>query len=217
MNRGIPGSLAAAALLLAGCISNDDAGAVAGTDADVALLMMGNSHTSVNNLPGMLEGMVASARAPETVGAVVAPGWMFLDDRYHHAPSLALLRPAAMTKGRPQMSRLYRTLRALAATAAILTIIAITFLTVPPLRAIAQDILRRVGVYAVTDAPTPYEVSRQPLPVEVLARNDAADITEGAEIGVVRYTAGTQQVEVPLKASAAIGDPDLRWRLMRIR
>jgi D-alanyl-D-alanine carboxypeptidase (penicillin-binding protein 5/6) len=52
---------------------------------------------------------------------------------------------------------------------------------------------------------------------EEASLNDAAEISEGAEIGVIRYTAGSQQVEVPLKATAAIGDPDLRWRLMRIR
>lgn len=92
MNRGALASLAAAALLLAGCVGGDDSGSVKGTGADVALLMMGNSHTSYNNLPGMLEAMVASARAPESVDAVEAPGWMFLDERYHHGPSLALLR-----------------------------------------------------------------------------------------------------------------------------
>jgi hypothetical protein len=92
MNRGILPSLVAAALLLAGCLGGDDSGSVKGTDADVALLMMGNSHTSSNNLPGMLEAMVASARAGETVDAVEAPGWMFLDERYHHGPSLALLQ-----------------------------------------------------------------------------------------------------------------------------
>lgn len=91
MNRGTLMMLAAATLLLAGCIGSDEA-QVKGTDADVALLMMGNSHTSSNNLPGMLEAMVASARSGETVDAVVAPGWMFLDERYHHEPSLALLR-----------------------------------------------------------------------------------------------------------------------------
>jgi hypothetical protein len=90
---GVPRSLAAATLLLAACgIVDDSGGAVEGTAADVAILMMGNSHTSYNNLPAMVEMLVADARAPETAGAVEAPGWMFLEDRYSHEPSLDLIR-----------------------------------------------------------------------------------------------------------------------------
>lgn len=81
---------AAAALLLAGCLSGD--GVLQGTDADVALLFMGNSHASVNNLQGMVEALVRPGRPGETVEAVEAPGWMYLEDRYRHEPSLALLR-----------------------------------------------------------------------------------------------------------------------------
>jgi hypothetical protein len=82
--------LVAAAALLAGCTS-DDPGTTEGTDASVALLFMGNSHSSLNNLQGMVEAVVGSALPDETVEAVEAPGWMFLEDRVSHDPSMALL------------------------------------------------------------------------------------------------------------------------------
>ena len=89
---GIRRLLAAAPLLLAACGGVGGSGDSAATSADVAILMMGNSHTSYNNLPGMVEALVADARAPETVAAIEAPGWMFLDERYRDRPSLALMR-----------------------------------------------------------------------------------------------------------------------------
>jgi hypothetical protein len=51
------------------------------TTADVSLLFMGNSHTSFNNLTGMVAAMVRSGRPAKTVASVEAPGWMFLDER----------------------------------------------------------------------------------------------------------------------------------------
>ena len=60
-------------------------------NGEVAILMMGNSHTSANNLPGMVAAMVRAARPGRTVVAVEAPGWMFLEERAAHAPSLELL------------------------------------------------------------------------------------------------------------------------------
>ena len=93
MNKTGIAALMVAATLLAACSDVPDAEPVSsGTDADIAILMMGNSHTSYNNLPGMVELLVADARAPETAGAVEAPGWMFLEDRYSHGPSLDLIR-----------------------------------------------------------------------------------------------------------------------------
>jgi hypothetical protein len=84
------------AVLVAGCGSPlDDAGqgsATYGSDADVPLLFMGNSHSSLNNLQGMVEAVVGAARSGETVEAIEAPGWMFLDERYRDTPSRALLR-----------------------------------------------------------------------------------------------------------------------------
>jgi hypothetical protein len=61
-------------------------------EADISLLFMGNSHTSANNLPGMVAAMVRAARPGRTVRAMEAPGWMFLDERAADTASLELLR-----------------------------------------------------------------------------------------------------------------------------
>jgi len=66
-------------------------------EADIALLFMGNSHTSANNLPGMVAAMVRAARPGRTVRAVEAPGWMFLDERAANAPSIEMLREGGWT------------------------------------------------------------------------------------------------------------------------
>jgi len=60
--------------------------------AEITLLFMGNSHTSVNNVPGMVTAMVRAARPGKSVASAEAPDWMFLEERVGHAPSLALLR-----------------------------------------------------------------------------------------------------------------------------
>ena len=59
--------------------------------AEVSLLFMGNSHTSFNNLPGMVAAMVRAARSGSSVLYLEAPGWMFLDERAAHGPSLQLI------------------------------------------------------------------------------------------------------------------------------
>ena len=92
MNRAALLLLAAATVLCAGCLNDHHPPGVEGTGAQVPLLMIGNSHTSFNNLPGMLEEMVRTAHPAESVDAIVAPGWMFLDERISDQPSLALLR-----------------------------------------------------------------------------------------------------------------------------
>jgi hypothetical protein len=63
--------------------------------AQVQLLFMGNSHTSVNDVPGMVAALVKATRPEKTVEAVTAPTWMSLEDRAKDAPSLALLRSRA--------------------------------------------------------------------------------------------------------------------------
>jgi hypothetical protein len=93
-------SLIAVALLIAGCGGgsgdsdggNPRPGTPTGTDADISMLFMGNSHASVNNLQGMVAEMVRAARPGKSVGAVEAPGWMFLEERLHDAASVNLLR-----------------------------------------------------------------------------------------------------------------------------
>ena len=94
------------ALLLLGCGGGGGGGSTTPTPspgsespapaaADISLLFMGNSHSSVNRLPEMVAAMVRSARPGKTVLAVEAPGWMFLDDRSMDPASLALLRGTA--------------------------------------------------------------------------------------------------------------------------
>ncbi len=96
MNTSI-GLLAALTLLLAACGggSGDDGGARTGpppATADISLLFMGNSHTSANDLTGMVAAMVRAGRTDEAVASVEAPGWMFLEERRNDAASIDLLR-----------------------------------------------------------------------------------------------------------------------------
>lgn len=60
--------------------------------ADIALLFMGNSHTSVNDVPGMVEAMVRAGLPGRSVAAVTAPRSLFLDQHVHDAATLGLLR-----------------------------------------------------------------------------------------------------------------------------
>lgn len=60
--------------------------------AAITVLMMGNSHTLSQGLPTQLEQLLRSSSGSKTVGATVAPGFMFLDERLADAGSMALLR-----------------------------------------------------------------------------------------------------------------------------
>jgi hypothetical protein len=60
--------------------------------ADIAVLMMGNSHTSVNRLPDTLATMLRAGNPGKTVAVAVTPGSLFLDERLAHGPSVALLQ-----------------------------------------------------------------------------------------------------------------------------
>ena len=90
--------LATLVLLLAACGGGGDAqrgGATSGpppASADITLLFMGNSHTSVNDLSKMVADMVRAGRPGKTVASVEAPGGLFLDERLTDAPSMDLLR-----------------------------------------------------------------------------------------------------------------------------
>jgi hypothetical protein len=93
MNKNL---LAVLALCLAACGGGDNqrGGATSGpppTSADISLLFMGNSHTSSNDLTLMVADMVRAGRPGRTVASVEAPGWMFLEERVHDAPSMTLL------------------------------------------------------------------------------------------------------------------------------
>lgn len=58
--------------------------------ADLRILMMGNSHTSVNNLPAMLGAMLRAGRPGKTVAIVVAPDWDSLEGHYKNTATRAL-------------------------------------------------------------------------------------------------------------------------------
>jgi hypothetical protein len=60
--------------------------------AEITLLFMGNSHTTFNDLPGMVTAMVRAARPGKSVAHVEAPGWMFLEERASDPAALQLLR-----------------------------------------------------------------------------------------------------------------------------
>lgn len=45
----------------------------------------------------------------------------------------------------------------------------------------------------------------------------AAEIQDGVEVGSIRFESGGESVEVPVMAGTALGQPDLMWRLLRIR
>ena len=64
---------------------------ISATHADISLLFMGNSHTSVNNLSVMVTTMAAAGLPGKTVGAIEAPVWKHLQERSTDAASLALL------------------------------------------------------------------------------------------------------------------------------
>ena len=60
--------------------------------ADVRILLMGNSHTSVNNVPGIVAAMVLAGKPGKTVAATLAPGLMHLEERAEDQATLALLQ-----------------------------------------------------------------------------------------------------------------------------
>ena len=60
--------------------------------ADISLLYMGNSHTTVNQLTRMVEDMVRAANPGKTIMTVEAPGYMYLEERLRDGPTMALLR-----------------------------------------------------------------------------------------------------------------------------
>lgn len=80
---------------LAGCggsssSDNNSDGATPATAqpaGEVALLFLGNSHTHLHDMPGLVSRLVAAARPTSNVVAATAPGSMFLDERWLDPPS----------------------------------------------------------------------------------------------------------------------------------
>lgn len=61
-------------------------------NADIKVLMMGNSHTHFSDLPERLEAMLRVGNPGKTVAVVAAPASLFLDQHLKHKPTLALLK-----------------------------------------------------------------------------------------------------------------------------
>jgi hypothetical protein len=59
--------------------------------ADISVLMMGNSHTAFHSLSDTLAAMLRAGKPGKSVSVVTAPGWLFLDERLAHEPSMAML------------------------------------------------------------------------------------------------------------------------------
>jgi hypothetical protein len=88
----------ALALLTGSCGGGSLTGdASVATDADITVLMMGNSHSAVNDLPAQLQAMLRAGLPGRTVAVTLAPGWMFLDERLADPASTALLRSRTWT------------------------------------------------------------------------------------------------------------------------
>ncbi len=62
---------------------------------DYSVLMMGNSHTSVAELPRHLSQLLQAGLPEVTVTVVVAPDWMFLDEHLNNPRTMELLRGRA--------------------------------------------------------------------------------------------------------------------------
>lgn len=60
--------------------------------ADISLLMMGNSHTVVADLPAQLAALLRAGLPGRSVSISIAPGYLFLDERLADTSSMNLLR-----------------------------------------------------------------------------------------------------------------------------
>lgn len=132
----------------------------------------------MRDVDALLRGEAPASADAEHLAMLGIARDLIASDLSAEAPLDALrpLPPTLTLKGR-LMSPRYRSLRWFVATAAVFTLLAAAFLTVPPLRALAQDILRRIGIYNVTDAPTDRDLRAQPLPVIQMARGGSASWT----------------------------------------
>ncbi len=65
--------------------------------ASISVLMLGNSHTSSNQLPQQLEALLRAGSPGKSVAVVIAPGSMFLDERLADQQSMDLLRSREWT------------------------------------------------------------------------------------------------------------------------
>ncbi|MCO7225595.1 hypothetical protein [Pleionea sp. CnH1-48] len=86
-------------IILAGCKSSNqndtsppvDDELVQLASADYEVLLIGNSHSSNNNLPGLIERLIEQGSSGKTANVIAAPGWQFLDDRLNDPTTNAYL------------------------------------------------------------------------------------------------------------------------------
>jgi len=64
---------------------------------DYEILLIGNSHSSRNDLPGLLAILVETGLPSKTVHAQTAPGWGFLDDHLQNKKTQRLLKNRSWT------------------------------------------------------------------------------------------------------------------------
>lgn len=70
---------------------------VTGAAADISMLFMGNSHTSINNVPSLVAAMVRAGKPGKAVSATEAAIWIYLEERANDANSRALLQSQRWT------------------------------------------------------------------------------------------------------------------------
>lgn len=61
------------------------------------ILYMGNSHTKRHNIPEYVRSIVEEARPGVKVNSFLAPGILFLDQRWNHGPSRKMLKNKELT------------------------------------------------------------------------------------------------------------------------
>ncbi|WP_257325459.1 hypothetical protein [Pseudoalteromonas rhizosphaerae] len=61
------------------------------------ILYMGNSHTKRHNVPEYVKAIVEAAKPDVKVNSLIAPGILFLDQRWNHGPSRKMLKDKKIT------------------------------------------------------------------------------------------------------------------------
>ena len=65
--------------------------------SQLTILYMGNSHTKRHSVPEYVKGIIEATHPELTVNYQLAPGILFLDQRWNHGPSRKMLKNNALT------------------------------------------------------------------------------------------------------------------------
>ena len=84
-------------LLIASLLSCTPGMATDDKAKDYEILLIGNSHSSKNNLPGLLATLIEAGLPSKTVHVLVAPSWGFLDAHLKNKKSRRLLEAESWT------------------------------------------------------------------------------------------------------------------------